>query len=69
MGLSSSTVSIPRKSETGPLATAAVQAGAIAADIGCGSGFITEGLIHVGLHVSCRRSVRSDAISNEKEVR
>ena len=33
------------------LATAAVQAGDIAADIGCGSGFITEGLIRAGLHV------------------
>ncbi len=33
------------------LATAAVRAGGIAADIGCGSGFITEGLIHAGLHV------------------
>ena len=33
------------------LATAAVRTGAIAADIGCGSGFITEGLIHAGLHV------------------
>lgn len=33
------------------LATAAMQAGDIAADIGCGSGFITEGLIRAGLHV------------------
>ena len=33
------------------LATAAVQEGNIAADIGCGSGFITEGLIRAGLHV------------------
>ena len=33
------------------LATADVRTGAIAADIGCGSGFITEGLIHAGLHV------------------
>ena len=33
------------------LATAAVQVGDIAADIGCGSGFITEGLIRAGLHV------------------
>ena len=33
------------------LATAAVQAGGIAADIGCGSGFITEGLIRAGLRV------------------
>ena len=33
------------------LATAVVQAGDIAADIGCGSGFITEGLIRAGLHV------------------
>ena len=33
------------------LATAAVRAGDIAADIGCGSGFITEGLIRAGLHV------------------
>lgn len=33
------------------LATAAVQVGDIAADIGCGSGFITEGLIHAGLSV------------------
>ncbi len=33
------------------LATAAVQTGDIAADIGCGSGFITEGLIRAGLHV------------------
>ena len=33
------------------LATAAVQSGDIAADIGCGSGFITEGLIRAGLHV------------------
>ena len=33
------------------LATAAVRSGGIAADIGCGSGFITEGLIRAGLHV------------------
>ncbi len=33
------------------LATAAVKSGATAADIGCGSGFITEGLIRAGLHV------------------
>ena len=33
------------------LATAAVQAGDIAADVGCGSGFITEGLIRAGLRV------------------
>ena len=33
------------------LATAVVQAGDIAADIGCGSGFITEGLIRAGLYV------------------
>ena len=33
------------------LATAAVQVGDIAADIGCGSGFITEGLIRAGLRV------------------
>ena len=33
------------------LATAAVRAGDIAADIGCGSGFITEGLIRAGLRV------------------
>ena len=33
------------------LATAAVQVGDIAADIGCGSGFITDGLIHAGLRV------------------
>lgn len=33
------------------LATAAVKSGDIAADIGCGSGFITEGLIRAGLHV------------------
>lgn len=33
------------------LATAAVQTGAIAADIGCGSGFITEGLVRAGLRV------------------
>ena len=33
------------------LATAAVRAGNIAADIGCGSGFITEGLIRARLHV------------------
>ncbi len=33
------------------LATAAVRSGATAADIGCGSGFITEGLIRAGLRV------------------
>lgn len=33
------------------LATAAVKSGATAADIGCGSGFITEELIRAGLHV------------------
>ena len=33
------------------LATAAVRSGGIAADIGCGSGFITEGLIRARLHV------------------
>ena len=33
------------------LAAAAVKSGATAADIGCGSGFITEGLIRAGLHV------------------
>ena len=33
------------------LATAAVQVGNIAVDIGCGSGFITDGLIRAGLHV------------------
>ena len=33
------------------LATAVVRAGDIAADIGCGSGFITEGLIRAGLRV------------------
>ncbi|MBI1927893.1 methyltransferase domain-containing protein, partial [Candidatus Poribacteria bacterium] len=33
------------------LSIAGVQAGQIAADIGCGSGFITEGLIREGLQV------------------
>ena len=33
------------------LATAAVRSGDTAADIGCGTGFITEGLIRAGLHV------------------